>query len=429
MRAHIWILAGIVVLGCVSACEHSDEKTLLDTNGIVIGMPHTWKTSISDDGELSNSVIATAIIHNNNVLVGAQREGGRAILSLNSSNGRVNWQWNDLLTLLTNPGYKDPITLYTDSYHLNNNRFFFTYTSSSYCLDIATGQTLWKYKQNKHRFDRNAGIDDTYFTSGSQYDPVDDEKIYTGSVTSSTPEELLLVPEYTPVSNPLINAQGWITKMTSFKIDGEVYLAFGIENPYKDFTTSGWGFTELNLYNVTQKKYVYKKFVINPSFETRVIEDLSYYEKRLYFISAKYFHAYDALSGKEVLRTYVGTSPLLSSLIRIDNKFYMAGEDRYLYCFDATTGQILWKELNTGTCTELSYLNGILYYLGGGDGLLHAVDASNGKHLWKISSPDLKVNRGAWFYGLCAAIPGKNGGKGVVVATTGLNAYAFEAIR
>jgi outer membrane protein assembly factor BamB len=96
---------------------------------------------------------------------------------------------------------------------------------------------------------------------------------------------------------------------------------------------------------------------------------------------------------------------------------------------DIHTGKLLWKEQNTGTCSELTYLNGVLYYLGGGDGLLHAVDAQTGKHLWKIPSPDLKINSGAWFYGVCTAVPGKNGSKGVVVATTGLNAYGYEAIR
>jgi outer membrane protein assembly factor BamB len=112
-----------------------------------------------------------------------------------------------------------------------------------------------------------------------------------------------------------------------------------------------------------------------------------------------------------------------------NNRLYAACEDRFLYCLDTNTGQVLWKEQNTGTCSPISYLNGVLYYLGGGDGKLHAVDANTGKHLWKLNSPDVTKNSGTFFYGVCAAVPGKNGQKGKVIGTTGLNAYCFEAIR
>jgi outer membrane protein assembly factor BamB len=196
-----------------------------------------------------------------------------------------------------------------------------------------------------------------------------------------------------------------------------------------DFTQSGWGLTELNLYNLSQGKYEYKKVVINPNRETRVIADLFYQSPNLYFQSANYIHGHEAMTGKALWRTWLGTSPLTSRMILADNKLFSACEDRMLYCLDVLTGRILWEEQNTGTCSELSYLNGVLYYLGGGDGLLHAVDANTGRHLWKVSSPDLKANSGAWFYGVCVAVSGVDGAKGVVVATTGLHTYAYKAIQ
>ena len=118
-----------------------------------------------------------------------------------------------------------------------------------------------------------------------------------------------------------------------------------------------------------------------------------------------------------------------SSFIITDNKLIANCEDTYTYCLDPLTGRQLWKEKSSGTSTPISYLNGVVYFSGGGDGKLHALDATTGKHLWKLKSPDESVNSGAWFYGVCVAVPGKNGGKGRVVATTGLNAYGYEAIR
>jgi outer membrane protein assembly factor BamB len=83
---------------------------------------------ITDDGDLSYIVIATPIIHDEGkLLIGSRKNSGRAILSLNAGDGSVNWQWNDLLSLLSDPAYKDPITLVVESYYINNGKLFFTY--------------------------------------------------------------------------------------------------------------------------------------------------------------------------------------------------------------------------------------------------------------------------------------------------------------
>lgn len=411
---------------------NKDDETLFDNNGVAIKLPHLWKTSITDNQtKKSEVVIATPIIFDEDkILVGANKESSRAILSLNSKDGSVDWQWNDLLSLISDQTYKDPIAIPRKAYYKNNGRLFFNYSTSSYCIDLITGQTAWKYKSYRSRISVNGGLDNTYFTSGSTYEPLGEVKIYFGNLESSAEEQLLLEPEYTRVDGLVGNNLGVVTYMTLFKKDNNTYLAFGIENPYTDFTTKeGMGATELNLYNITQSKYEYKKVVVNPNRETRVVADLVYQAPNLYFQSSNYIHGVEAMTSKELWRAYLGTSPLTSRMLLADNKLFSACEDRFLYCVDINTGRILWKEQNTGTCSELSYLNGVVYYLGGGDGLLHAVDAETGKHLWKVPSPDLKVNSGAWFYGVCVAVPGKNGSKGVVVATTGLNAYGYEAIR
>jgi outer membrane protein assembly factor BamB len=255
---------------------------------------------------------------------------------------------------------------------------------------LSSGLSLWKYKSYRSRFSTNSGIEQTYFTSGSTYEPLGEEKIYFGIIGSSDEEQLLLEPEYTKVDNPVGSNLGIITYITPFKTGTDTFIAFGLENPYTDFTTKeGMGSTELNLYNITQNKYEYKKVVVNPNRETRVVADLFYQAPNLYFQSSNYIHGVEAMTGKELWRTFLGTAPLTSRMLLADNKLFSACEDRFLYCIDIRNGSILWKEQNTGTCSELSYLNGVVYYLGGGDGLLHAVDAETGKHVWKVSSPDL----------------------------------------
>lgn len=402
---------------------------MFDSEGVAIKLRSRWKTSISENNEIVPASIATPIFYDENLLVGSTENSNRSILSLNASDGAINWEWSDLLGSWSDPLIKDPFDIYLENYHFNDGRLFFTYSTSSYCIDVTSGQTAWKYKSFRSRFSRNDGLDYTYFTSGSTYDPIDEEKIYRGDILSSAEEQLLLIPDYSTVPSPPVNAQGHITSMSAFIEDGNHFLAFGVSNPATDFTIDGLGLSELNLYNITSNKYVYKKIVVNPERETFGVSHLIYDGSKLYFQSLNFIHCYDAMTGQQLWRSPVGQPPLLSSMILVNNRIYSASEDRFLYCIDAATGNLLWKEQNTGTCTELSHLNGVLYYLGGGDGLLHAVDAQNGKHLWKVSSPDVSANSGAWFFGVCTAVPGRDGEKGVVVATTGLNAYGYEAIK
>lgn len=427
LRMKVRFLAILLAVLC-SACK--DDDIVVDRNGIVVEQRHLWVTNISDNYRIPWIAVSTPIIYDQaNIVVGSGEDKHSSLMSLDATNGHINWEWSDLQGLLTNPDYKDPIDIPRKAYHLNNNKFFFTYSTSSYCINLTTGQTIWKNKIERSRGNNNAGIDDLYFTTGSQYDPIDEQKIYWGNINSSDNEQLLLRPDYNDVPVPPFNIHGRITSMRSFKRENNTYLAFGIENPFTEEAFTAFGLTELNLYNVTQSRYEYKKVVVNPLLETRVIGDLLYQDGQLYFQSSNYIHGYDAMTGKELWRVFIGSSPLISRMILADNKLFSACEDRILYCVDALKGTLLWREQNTGTCSELSYLNGVIYYLGGGDGLLHAVDATTGKHLWKISSPDLKRSSSAWFFGVCIAVPGANGDAGVVVGTTGMNAYAYRAIK
>ncbi len=419
----------VILLILVDCSSCNNDENIYDNNGAVISRPYVWKTSITDDDKTTGGAIAIQLVYKEqNVVVSARKNGHRSLLSLNTATGNVNWQWDDLLSLITDPGVKDYIYIEGNTSYLKENLLFFTYSTSSYCIDLSTGQTYWKYKIRRSRPSINSGLNDSYFSTGSNYDIEEDAKIYTGNILSPVEEQLLLTPDYTSVAKAVL--AGRMMDISSINKDGIDYLIFAIENPTREFTPAGWGLTELNLYNLTEKKYVYKKVAINPIKDTRAAGDITYQAPNLYFQSSKYILSYNAMTGVENWRTYLGSAPLLSNMLLAENKLFSACEDdNYLFCLDATTGSILWKIHNTGTCSPISYLNGVLYFLGGGDGLLHAVEAATGKVLWKIKSLDVNTNSAAYFYGSVNAMPGKNGGRGVVVATSGLNAYAYEAAR
>jgi outer membrane protein assembly factor BamB len=298
-------------------------------------------------------------------------------------------------------------------------------------LNLESGTTVSKYKIPLSRTGRfNVGFGNIVYSIGSNYDSKEDERIYISSMNPLEKEKIFLLPNYTLTKNVRFNGYGRIYCQIAFKQDNQEFLALTIINQIStDLPNNTSGVIEINLYNLTKKEWVYQKMPVRTSGKSIGGFDLIYKDKQIYFMSSDYVYCHNAQTGEEKWATLIGSAPLTSRMTLQNNRLYAACEDRFLYCLDINTGQVLWKEQNTGTCSPISYLNGVLYYLGGGDGKLHAVDADTGKHLWKLNSPDVTKNSGAFFYGVCAAVLGKNGQKGRVIGTTGLNAYCFEAIR
>ena len=102
----------------------------------------------------------------------------------------------------------------------------------------------------------------------------------------------------------------------------------------------------------------------------------------------------------------------ISNFIVVGDKIIANNEDTYLYALESQTGNQIWEEKSSGTSSPMAYLNGVVYFVGGGDGLLHAVEAETGKHLWRLRSPDLEVNRGAWFKREITVLPPRMKEKG-----------------
>jgi outer membrane protein assembly factor BamB len=413
----------IFLVFCLSC--HKEEDTILDSSGVAVKLPSLWNTSISDDGKLAQVIIKDAIIYNgNNALVGGNKNGDRSIISINGESGSKNWEWSDLLGLLKNPSYKDPFYIYPSGYvYQENNSLIFPYSTSTYNIDLNKGETRWKHKVALQRWDNITGIGNIFYTGGSPYDSTESAMIYRGRTMPELKEQAYLSLKYQ--NNP--SKKGEVRDIHAFIYNSDTLLHIIYTEPISD--KNDWDRQYFaSLYNCSKKLWVYEQNTFYAGAGGARYKDNYIY----YFIgtnSAMSIRCDNMMTGEQIWVSNVEGVPLTSWLLLADGHLYSAGEDRMLYCIDASSGRRLWTVPNTGTCSNLSYLNGILYYLGGGDGLLHAVDTATGKHLWKLKSPDLSTNSGAWFYGTCVAVPGKDGKKGTVIATTGIHAYGYEAIR
>ncbi len=413
--------------GTLTSC-HKEEDTILDAAGVAVKLPQQWKVSISDDGELAEVIVEAPVVHSlSQALVGGNLKKQRSIISIDAFSGKLIWQWQDLLTLAINPTIADPINFYAGDYYLYNGKFFFPFRTNAYTVNLTDGWTAQKYQSAFYRNVVAGGIGNLYLTSGRPYGDLQTspEALYMGDLSVAKPETQLLVPKYSQVAKMWFNGYGAIRAITPFVAQGDTLINLLCydrvldQEPLQHRTFSA-------LYNLSKRTWVYDRAVLNEG-GTEGAWSATLHGQYMYFSSIRELYCFEVITGRRIWT--IPFSQSFSSLLIAEGKLYGNNEDRFTYCLDPATGRQLWKEQSAGTSTPLTYLNGVLYFLGGGDGKLHAIDANTGKHLWRVESPDLKQNSGAWFYGICVAVPGQGGSKGRIVATTGLNAYGYEAIR
>lgn len=421
-------LFGIVWLAVFCAACHHEEDIVKDASGVAVKLPHLWYTSLSDNKELIEVVTAAQIIYDGTkVVVGANKANRRYLAGLDSETGKVDWMWSDLLGLRTNPTYLDPISISEDQYHVYQNKLMFTFSSSTYCIDLDKGATFWKHRVDLNRFDVCTGLGNMFINSGRADNSQLGEELYVGQLLGDPIEKPIVRPVYDRTEyDPGSFQYGYIERELPFVAGKDTMIAVLFIDPTK---TGSLYQTAMGLYNYTQKRWVYERAILNGPSRFSNITWAKLYNGRIYHTSGRSMHCHDVLTGEEIWSVPFSQGFALSGFTIADGKIFTTNSDRYTYCLDPNTGRQIWKEESSGSSSPISYLNGVLYFLGGGDGKLHAIDASTGQHLWRLKSPDEAKDSGAFFYGVCVAVPGSGSGKGRIVAMTGLGAYGYEAIR
>lgn len=419
-------LSTIFITLLLAAC--SKEETLVDANGVVTKLPTLWSTSISNNGELAAVVARSTLVYNNeNVLIGANRDNKRFLYSLNSSNGEAKWAWGDLLSQLTNPTYTDPLTIGEDQYYVYKKELSFIDGGNTYLLDLLTGKTVTRNQVTLSRGTQCSGFNNLLFTSGSVRDSGQPEGMYVTDLSAVSDPVFVIMPTYDRNDADEQSVfKGMINETLPFEKSGDILVAVLFNDPAK---TGNRYATAMGLFNYTQRKWVYERVSLNGSYPNSNVSWAKLYNGKVYHTSTRSMQCNDVMTGEEIWRVNFDQGFGSSGFVIQAGKIFANNDNRYTYCLDPESGRQIWKEESSGSASPISYLNGVLYFMGGGDGRLHAIDATTGKHLWRLRSPDVDKNSGAFFYGTCVAVPGQGGNKGRIVATTGLNAYGYEAIR
>ncbi len=229
----------------------------------------------------------------------------------------------------------------------------------------------------------------------------------------------------------------WIArarKIKPFIRGGETFILVSYDLPdirpyYQNTPVSGY----ISLYNLTQRKWVYERMPMLSDVKLGVESEAgggnypNIIGSKVYYAVNMWVGCYELMTGKRVWFQRITPASLFSDMIVAEGKILANGMNAKLYAIDPVTGYVQWKQRSSGIGSALHYQDGVVYYIE--TNVLVATRVSDGKVLWALDCLDAYTeNRpDSWFQGFVTGIPGKNGKKGRIFASTNLNVYCFEA--
>ncbi len=417
------------------------NKTNLDTttttvakDTLVTSIKPLWSLVTSNDKTWNDGFdIAEPVIYGQNVLVSTILNKYQVFRMLNSQTGSEVWNWQDFFRKLNYDSSNYSIRFP----YIKTNKMVWSSFNEIYSIDLETGNTIWKnLYADKYGF-QCKGVADNFFiqswspVTGNNLGPGD--MVYNGNLITGS-FKFLTIPKYdttdvTPNNGrtgvilgtaPFINSSG----------DTMLIISYADQPVTKDYLFRD----AFGVYNFSKNKWQIERVPIGlPSITginfTPIVKDGKVFHCKVGLVTC-----HDVNTG-ELLWSYnqIGNANFLFSGILVANgKVFANAGNGVLHCIEIATGKPLWQTESAGSCSDMAYLNGIIYFVGGSDGLLHAVDETKGKTIWKVISPDdgKAINKiSGTFTRFCAVVPGVDGTKGRIVTHTGYNIYCFEAAK
>ena len=405
---------------------HCKKEIVVDASGTIIKLTPLWSSSTTDGKIAESGLIGTTVLFNNGILVGGRQNNSNALLMLDINSGSKKWTWQDYPTTTGFRLFDFPVI--TGNNMICHELYF------NVNIDLGLGKTVWKNAFDGYSYDQLNNFFNGIIYCGNEGSHNYNNKpvgAYMLDMQTGTPQFILPIKIDTTDALARTGYSGEASCVYPFIYNSDTLISIVVTDP----PITGYRFRLTTcLYNLSKKQWVYERMPLFNVSNGGVSGKPVVFGKNMYVCSGGGFSCFDMLTGNIKWSTnFPGTdSPsafLTSSPLIADGKIFVQNENLYLYCLDPNTGTTIWKQGIFGTCSQMAYLNGVVYFVCGGDGKLYAIDAANGNKLWAIPSPDLKNNSGASFDRYVGLVPPQNGQKGKIVVTTGLNAYCYEAYK
>ena len=428
-----WFKIFIIFSGLFS-CNPEKITSQNDKDGVITSLPYKWKSRISD-GVLGYGLYHGYVINNMGVLCLSMRKStdpkiyGEFYLELKDINSGKNiWVWDEFYDKTLKRTLNRSIVTF-------ENKMIVHDVLADYCIDTATGKTVWKKQREYGSAAELNSIEGRFFISGlspeSKAQKKVDDSIFEGDFNTGEISEIVK-PAY-DVSNAQTNQErtyiGSIYRHLSYKSANENMLLV----PFDEIGTAGKYNSNrsfFGLYNLNKKEWAYKRAPLSleedgstPSLMPIIKSD------KVYLTSLNSVGCFDLTTGNRIWQYRLSQNQMTAlDMVLEDNKIVVNGTDGTIYCMNASTGAVLWSSPSSAMSSDLFYQDGIIYGIRGTT--LRAMDIQSGKLLWDMPSLDSKVeNRSdSWYGGFVTGVKGKESKKGKIYATTNLNLYCFEAV-
>ncbi|MCI4668059.1 MAG: PQQ-like beta-propeller repeat protein [Bacteroidia bacterium] len=413
----LFTLIGLSLL----ACEREDS--VLDTNekGEITSLKPIWSFPLHEQEPSSNSIVDAHLVLDQKILLATTNgTDNRALTCVDVSTGEALWKWQDIFA----PPIKEMSV--RDAY-IYDNTLAFNWGGHHYAINMENGQTKWRNAHENSFQRRISGIGNTYFIHGAPTDTLEEFRVdvlYQGDLNTGMISHRL-TPYFSQEYIAPGNRIGNVTGTYPFEEEGAIYAAIIYQESPGEYDWVSY----LGLYNLSTDKWIYERIPINEPEQSGVLFHKPILkDQRLYCIISSTIYCMDLKTGGQLWSYYVPGDLSFGGMIVEEGKVIANGGNKVLYALDAENGNLIWRAEGAGTSSFLEgrYLDGVVYFSGGSSSRIHAVSIKNGKTLWRLDPSQVEEGSQDWKPDLYV-IPGANGTKGRIVASTHQNAYCFEA--
>jgi len=422
---------GCFILLLFSACckviEQPPVTEVRTEDGVLTSKEFIWKKDVSEKGLIWGTV-SPAIYENTVVVAGATNQERDMLVALNLDSGEEVWRWTDYFTIehisaMSNSEYefnqKDNIWLLQNSYNF-------------YAIDLKTGTTLWKDKRNVGigGIEGMQIIGNKYYTSFAFYknDSLTWPTLVEGDIYSTNYSKIL--------EAPIDSIQffgffyGNMDEPFMYEENGQLYAFLQFSENVDVYTSKIFNYVAS--YNLTNQSYDFEKTRLGDTATLGLGHRAVMYNDLMLVNADQELYGINKYTGEVVWHLDqfdkngdgVFTYAIYKDKLIAVNKI---GVTSRVMALNPLTGQIIWEDIGRGNAAEsIHFLNDVLYFSSRGDGHVYAYDTENGELLWQLDSPEYESFQG---YGGLRAIPGKNGEKGKIIASTYTSAFCYEAER
>jgi len=403
-----------------------EQQTEYNKDGVKTRIPYLWRTKTYNNTQ-NGAILKKSVLYDDKVLLGAGFENQAGLCLLDINDGLIIWK-----KPFFNLSY---FSISGNALYQYKNQVIFQH-GTYYNLDMLTGEFAWTKKVIWQNTDVS-GIDSLYFVLHAGENEFNKDTIYGlyyGFVDNTELHEI-----YVPDLGK-IYFQDWMkyygpggirTVKPYQNSKGEIMILCYVES----FKDSPAGDFWLDLYNFTQKKFVFQYDTIKGGLGAwpPLIHNNKVYNT-IGDTTGVRIQCIELDSGKVIWSHETGLyTGLYGSVIAEGMYIGVVGDvEKYLIAMDAETGAVVWRHPTSAgrLSSKMSYLNGVVYFVSSTDAKVHAFEAATGKDIWIMDAPDYRTDYddylSAWS---CSVVSGKDGKKGKIIVTSTKHAYCFEAER